>query len=66
MASWVMWSTPDQVACVCILAGDTVLCSQPSHLTLTVLLSPPRCMNGATSKFNGDVNLQKQDELWPG
>ena len=47
-------------------AGDIVLCSQARHFTVTVLFSPPRCMNGATSNFNAGGNLQKQDELWPG
>ena len=66
MASWIVWSSPDQVACVCTLAGDIVLCLRARHFTLVVLLSLPRCMNGATSKFNAGRNLQKQDELWPG
>ena len=39
------------------LTGYTVLCSWARHLTLTVPLSPPRCINGyRRGKFNAGDN----------
>ena len=39
MASWLVCSSPDQAVQVRALDGDTVLCSWPSHFTLTASLS---------------------------
>ena len=46
LASWLVLLTPDQVIWVQALAGDIVFCFWARHLTLTLNLSPPRCING--------------------
>ena len=46
VASWLVHSTPERAVRVRALAGDIVLCSWARHFTLTVPLSPPRCING--------------------
>ena len=39
MASWLVFSSPERAVRIRALAGDTVLCSWATHLTLTVSLS---------------------------
>ena len=46
VASWLECSTPDPVVRVRVLAGDIVLCSWARHFTVSLCLSPPRCING--------------------
>ena len=46
MASWLVGLTLDRAAQVRALAGGILLCSWTRHFTLTVPLSPPRCING--------------------
>ena len=56
VASWLLHSSLDQVVRVRALAGDTMLCSQARHLTLTVPLStqvykwvPANCWGNLTN-----------------
>ena len=44
VASWLVLWTPDQVIRVRALARDIIFCSWTRHFTLTVNLSPPRCL----------------------
>ena len=58
VASWSVYSTPDRVVRVLVLAGDIVLCSWARHFTLTVPLStqvykwvPVNLMLGVTLRW---------------
>ena len=54
-----MHLSPDQVVGAPALAGDIALCSWATHLTLTLSLSPPGCINvWVTAKLMLGITLQ--------